>query len=213
MERDWLTVALPYGKLGDSMSNKLMIGAGRKRQRGWTTLDADVNTGADIIATLPPLPDAVLAQQWDEIEMIHVIEHFYLWEARELLPQLRDVLKMGGKLVIEAPNILYAARVLCGLEQPPRVAKSKQGKFDMWPLYGDPRGCNPLYGHRWGYSPETMREELIAAGFDAEKIEELPAQHHVAVRDFRIEAINTGAKPHRAIRGPFAAIAKRISTR
>jgi len=166
-----------------------MIGAGGKKSSGWVTLDADPNSGADIIATLPPLPDAVRAVKWDEIEMIHVIEHFYQWEARELLREIRSVLAEGGRLIIEAPNIVYAARVLCGIEQPPRGAK---GKFDMWPLYGDPRGRNPLYGHRWGYSPSSMRKELLEAGFADTGIEEKPAQHHVQVRDFRIEATNTG---------------------
>lgn len=193
------------------MSNRLMIGAGSKRRSGWTTLDADPATGADIIATVPPLPAAVLAEQWAEIEMIHVIEHFYLWEARELLSQLRDVLRVGGKLVIEAPNIQYAARVLCGLERPPRTAKGKQGKFDMWPLYGDPRERNPLYGHRWGYTPETMRAELIAAGFDANAIEDKPAQHHVAIRDFRIEAINSVAIKRTGLRDSIASMARKIT--
>lgn len=192
------------------MSNRLMIGAGRERRRRWTTLDADPATGADIIATLPPLPAAVCEKKWTEIEMIHVIEHFYVWEARELLAQLRKVLTVGGKLVIEAPNLQYAARVLCGLEKPPRVAKGKQGKFDMWPLYGDPRGRNPLYSHRWGYSPVTMREELVAAGFDADTIKEKPAQHHVAIRDFRIEAVNTGEKQRTGLRGSIESMARKL---
>ena len=166
------------------MPNKLMIGAGKSRRSGWTTLDADPRSKADIIATVPPLPDQVKAKRWDEIEMIHVIEHFYIWEARQLLCEIRAVLAPGGKLIVEAPNILYAARVLCGLEKPPRGAL---GQMDMWPLYGDPRHRNPLFGHRWGYSPDSLRSELVAAGFDADAIAVKRAKHHVPLRDFRVE--------------------------
>jgi len=187
--------------------NKLMIGAGRMRRKGWLTLDADPESGADIIATVPPLPDEARAVQWDEIEMIHVIEHFYLWEARQLLREIREVLAVGGRLVIEAPNIAYAARVLCGLVKPPRGAK---GKYDMWALYGDPRRSNPLYGHRWGYSPESMQAELIDAGFAAEAIEVKPAQHHKPVRDFRVEAIRVESQRKAPLRSSLANIAKKL---
>ena len=165
------------------MANRLMIGAGRTRRKGWTTLDADPRSRADIIAAVPTLPTEVTSTKWDEVEMIHVIEHFYLWEARQLLREIRGVLAPGGKLVIEAPNILYAARVLCGIEQP----RNHSGQFDMWPMYGDPRHRNPLFGHRWGYSPNSMRSELVMAGFDEDAIVVKHARHHVPVWDFRVE--------------------------
>lgn len=106
-------------------------------------------------------------QQWQIVEMIHFLEHLYLWDARAQLRQIRAVLVPGGKLVVEVPNIGYAACVLCGLEQPPRGAA---GQFDMWPLYGDPSHQNPLFGHRWGYTPESLVEELVGAGFARDPI-------------------------------------------
>ncbi len=164
-----------------------MIGAGHQRRPQWRTLDADPDSDADIIATIPPLPASVRAVVWKEIELIHVIEHFYLWESRQLLIELYNVLAGNGKLVIEAPNILYAARVLCGLETIAPGAAG--GKFDMWALYGSPHRKNPLYSHRWGYTPESLTQELIDAGFQASKIRVTRARFHVPDRDFRIEAI------------------------
>lgn len=160
-----------------------MIGAGRTRLPEWTTLDADPTSGADIVATVPPLPDAVKARQWQVVEMIHFLEHLYLWDARHLLREIRGVLAPGGKLVIEVPNIQFAARVLCGLEKPPRGAA---GQFDMWPFYGDPSHRNPLFGHRWGYTPLTLIEELVAIGFQRDAISVTRARHHFPGRDFRI---------------------------
>lgn len=167
------------------MSGELMIGAGRTRRPGWTTIDADSKSGADIIATVPPLPESVTNRQWRKVEMIHFLEHLYLWDAKRLLREIHSVLASGGKLVIEVPNIRYAARVLCGLEKPPRGAA---GQFDMWPLYGDPSHRNPLFGHRWGYTPESLTNELVAAGFEREQIRVLRARHHFPGRDFRVEA-------------------------
>lgn len=166
---------------------KLMIGAGRTKRPGWTTLDADAKSRADVIATVPPLPERVKRDGCEAIEMIHVLEHFYLWDARVLLRECLEVLKPDGKLIIECPNILYAAKVMCGLQKPPRGAA---GQFDMWPLYGDPSHRNPLFGHRWGYTPKSLTEELVAAGFQPERVSIVSAKHHFPGRDFRLEATN-----------------------
>jgi hypothetical protein len=165
--------------------HRLSIGAGRDQKPGWKCLDADPTHRPDFVATVPPLPEAVKQICWHEIEMIHVIEHFYPWQADELLREIFDILQPGGLLVLEQPNIAYCARVLLGLETPPAGAS---GQFDMWGLYGDPTQHNPLMGHHWGYRPETLTEMLVTARFEREKIEIRPAQHHRPVRDFRIEA-------------------------
>lgn len=163
---------------------KLAIGQRGKRE-GWVTLDAHPRSNADIVGGVPPLPDAIKDQSCEAIEMIHFLEHLYLWDARELLVACHRALKVGGKLIIECPNIEYAARVLCGVESPPRGAP---GQFDMWPLYGDPNHKDPLYGHRWGYTPESLERELKSVGFQRLGICRLPARSHFPVRDFRLEA-------------------------
>lgn len=163
--------------------NKLAIGE-RRRRSGWTTLDGSGKP--DILATVPPLPEQVTAQLWDEIEMIHVIEHFPLWEARDILLSCWQILKPGGKLVLEQPNIEYAAKVLLGQERKPRGHKDQ---FDMWPLYGDPSHKDRSYCHCWGYTPKTLTDELLRVGFNPDAISTLRARSHFPVRDFRIEAV------------------------
>ena len=166
---------------------KLAIGSGKYGRQGWTTLDADPNSGAEIISTVPPLPHEVTSVKWQEIEMIHSLEHLYPWDAAQLLTEIRGVLVAGGRLTIELPDLAFAAAVLIGQKE--RIPGTVSGQCDMWPIYGDPNHRNPLYGHRWGYTPQTLRQALEAAGFDPEGISHLPAQHHVPVRDFRMEAI------------------------
>lgn len=164
------------------MPNKLELCAGRKRD-GWVTLDA--NGRCDVTATIPPLPPSVRDTRWDEIRLIHGIEHFYRWDVPTLLESIHSVLAPGGLLVLEQPNIEYAAKVLLGQVEKP---KGHRDQFDMWPLYGDPSHRTDLYSHRWGYSPRTLTQDLVDAGFRREDVRAGRARSHFPVRDFRIEA-------------------------
>lgn len=167
------------------MGKRLMIGAGGSRAAGWKTLDADPRSRADYIAEVPPLPDEVKSERWEAIEMIHVIEHFYQWDAMTLLRECFDILEPGGRLILEAPNIEFAAAVIAGLVKPP---KGSPGQFDLWPLYGDPTRRNPLYGHRWGWSPSSLSKALVDVGFNESNVVTMRAKHHFPIRDFRVEA-------------------------
>jgi hypothetical protein len=169
----------------------LSIGSRQKREDGWKSLDADPSMRPDYLAFIPPLPQVVLAQQWSIIEMVHVIEHFYPWDALEVLHQVHACLSPGGLLILEQPDITFAASVLLGLKAP--IANTVPDQCDMWALYGDPRRQNPLYCHRWGYTPLSLCQTLVTAGFNASGIRVLPAKHHVPERDFRIEARKCGA--------------------
>ena len=165
--------------------SKLIVCAGRTKRAGWVTLDCNARTAPDIVATIPPLPDSVLAERWEAIELIHGIEHFYRWQAIDLLRSFYGILQPGGQLILEQPNIAYAARVLLGLVDPPR---DHPEQFSMWPLYGDPGHRSEWFCHRWGYTPESLRESLLLSGFKPKQIEEKPARHHFPIRDFRMIA-------------------------
>lgn len=164
---------------------QLEIGVRESARPFSTSLDAA--PGADIQATVPPLPPEVRAVQWDYIEMIHFLEHLYVWDARKLLKECYEVLAPGGRLVIECPDIRYCAFVLIGQSAPP--AGAAPGQFDMWGLYGNPEYEDPLYIHRWGWTRATLRDELIRAGFDDGQMVHPRAQYHHPGRDFRIEAV------------------------
>lgn len=166
---------------------QLLLGSGNWHWDGWTTIDASEDSGADIIAPLPPLPPEVKVQAWDVILAAHFIEHLPPWEARELVGQCYEALTPGGTLILEQPDISYCAKVLLGLKQPP--AGGAPGQFDLWGFYGDPGHRDALMLHRWGYTPESLREMVIGAGFAPEAVHIRTAVFHQPVRDFRLEAV------------------------
>src|SRR5688572_18174245 len=76
---------------------KLRIGQRGKGKDGWVHLDS--HPSADIVATIPPLPDSVASGSWDVIEAIHIWEHFYKWDAEQLARSIHACLRRGGQLI------------------------------------------------------------------------------------------------------------------
>lgn len=116
----------------------------------------------------------------DEIHSYHFLEHVYAWEAPALVAEWGRLLKSGGKLVLELPNLELACRnVLNGMNE----------QMTMFPLYGDPHHRDVFMCHRWAYTPGSVRGLLEAGGFH--KVRVLPPQTHGARtnRDMRVEAI------------------------
>src|SRR5258706_2294400 len=114
--------------------SKLLIGSGSWHWDGYLTIDANPANEPDIYAVLPPVPDVVMAQQFEEIVASDVIEHFYKWDALALLKQCYQILAPGGVLILEQPNIWYCAEVLVGLRQPPEGRDYDQ--FSLWGFFG-----------------------------------------------------------------------------
>lgn len=123
-----------------------------------------------------PLPDGCA----DEVHAYHLIEHVYAWEAPALVKEWRRILKPCGKLILELPNILLAAR---------NLIEGTRDQMSMWPLYGDWSHKDPYMMHRHGYTPETITALVQSCGFDT--IQVLPPQTHgaKAKRDMRVEAV------------------------
>lgn len=122
-----------------------------------------------------PLSDGVAS----ELHSYHFLEHFYAWQARALVSEFRRLLKPGGLLVLELPNIALAAKnLLSGMND----------QMAMWPLYGDPKTMDPYMCHRWGYTPKTLTGLLLDTGF-IDITHPFPKTHGARVnRDMRVEA-------------------------
>ena len=98
----------------------------------------------------------------DEIMCIHGFEHFYRWEADALATEWRRLLRAGGLLVLELPDLLKCCENIVNNYT---AAGKHPDQAGMWGLYGDPRLESPLMCHRWGWTPKTLRSFLEAHGF------------------------------------------------
>lgn len=116
----------------------------------------------------------------EELHSYHFLEHVRAWEGPALVQEWARLLREGGRLILELPNIESAARnLLAGMND----------QMVMWPFYGDPSHMDDFMTHRWGYTPETVRSLLEANGFT--KVKVLAPQTHGARanRDMRVEAV------------------------
>jgi SAM-dependent methyltransferase len=175
---------------------RLDLGCGHKHEAGWVRVDFAVERkkcttkggvtedGAalapDVEADLRslPFPDDYA----DEARAIHVIEHFYVWEAPALLKEWIRVLKPGAELAIECPCLDKIVKLFDVPNIPPHMT--------FWGLYGDPRLEDPLMCHRWAYTEVMLRRLMASAGLVDLRGE--PARFHQQIRDMRV----VGVKPH-----------------
>jgi len=177
--------------LGDTSARaiKLNLGCGDKILPGYVNVDvveARAGMKPDVICDLHdlvPFADASV----DEILSVHVVEHFWRWEVRDVIREWVRVLKPGGRMVIECPNLQSACQTF--LEDPvQRSREDQQGQRTMWVFYGDPKWKDPLMNHRWGYTPESLAALLSEAGLS--QVRQEPAQFKLKEpRDMRIVGI------------------------
>lgn len=170
---------------------KLNLGAGDKRIEGYVSVDiAPARAGVvpDVICDirrLTPFED----NSADEILSVHVVEHFWRWEVVDILREWVRVLKPGGLMILECPNLKSACEEF--LKNPEAHAgPGQEGQRTMWVFYGDPAWRDPLMVHRWGYTPTSLAGIMREAGLT--DLRQEPAQFKLREpRDMRI----TGIKP------------------
>lgn len=153
---------------------KLNLGAGKRRLEGYISVDLDKNADVQLdVRNLSVYQDNSI----EEIIAVHLIEHFYYWEVNPLLQEWRRVLVPGGKLILECPDLEKACFAFIRGDNP---------RMSLWPMYGDPVHQNELMCHHWGYTPKSLEEELVMAGFRS--IKHTKAQFKIPERDMRVEA-------------------------
>ena len=173
---------------------RLNLGCGDKILPGYVNVDAAPGRGGktpDVVCDLRDLavfPTAVA----DEVMAIHVVEHFWRWEIATVLKEWTRLLKPGGRMVVECPNLLTACEEL--LKAPEQGARAgREGQRTMWVLYGDPAWKDPLMCHRWGYTPQSLKELLEEVGLI--NVRQEPAQFKLREpRDMRLVSEKLAAR-------------------
>jgi glycosyltransferase involved in cell wall biosynthesis len=165
---------------------RLNLGCGDKILPGYVNVDvAESRAGKrpDVLCDLHRLTPFADASA-DEVLSVHVVEHFWRWEVLDVLREWMRVLKPGGRMILECPNLLSACEAF--LADPERASSpGAEGQRTMWVFYGDPAWKDPLMVHRWGYTPKSLARLMQEAGLV--NVRQEPAQFKLREpRDMRI---------------------------
>lgn len=173
------------------LPQRLNLGCGDKLLAGYVNVDvAPSRDGArpDVLCDLHAL-SPFASGSVDEILAVHVIEHFWRWEVEDLLREWVRVLKPGGRMIVECPNLESACEAFLA-DPDARADPGREGQATMWVFYGDPEWRDPLMCHRWGYTPTSLARLLEGAGLSEVRRE--PARFKMREpRDMRV----VGVKP------------------
>lgn len=139
---------------------KLILGANKRQEPGWTHHDVLDLPGIDICCEFFDLPKHVEKGSCEEIQMTHMLEHFPAAKTQEVLRIVRDMLCDGGKLYIEVPNFQWHGQEIM-LDPTNRqiVEYAYGGQIDEWDF------------HYNGFTPQILEEDLQIAGFRDIKID------------------------------------------
>tara|TARA_R110000868_G_scaffold9790_4_gene48177 strand:- start:71 stop:574 length:504 start_codon:yes stop_codon:yes gene_type:complete len=156
------------------------LGCGKKNWDGW--LNVDQCETADIQCDIRKLE--VANDSANAVAAIHVLEHFYEWEAFNLLTEWRRILKPGGKMIIEVPCLDKVFAYIAD-----QISKNQilEKYMTVHPIFGDGKHKNPAMMHKTGYFVNSLNNLLIDVGM--REVTLCEPRYHFPHRDMRFEAI------------------------
>jgi len=163
-------------RLASGSGLHLHLGCGRRRLKGCVNIDVHDSPATDYLADIARLPCA--DNSVTVIENYHVIEHVPHTRISDVLSEWLRVLRPGGTLIIECPDLDRAA------------AEYLEGNEDrLYSIFGRQRFSGDT--HYWGFNARRLRNLLQAVGF-VDVVECEPRDYHASAEPcLRIEC----AKP------------------
>lgn len=161
---------------------RINVCAGRHVLEGWTNVDVVASAHPKAKGRVPeiladmrsiPLPDGCA----DEILCVHGLEHVFEWEADEALAEWFRLLKHGGMVAIEVPNLIKCCINIIEDYKLPNKHPDQMGLFG---IFGDHTLRDPYMMHKNAFTPKSLSCKLENAGFKA--IREEQPQYHGAGR-------------------------------
>jgi predicted SAM-dependent methyltransferase len=169
---------------------RLNLGCGPHRIEGYVGVDLIGGPAVDLVSPCDKLP--FKDGEVDEILAEHLIEHLTYFQFNKAMAEWYRVLKPGGKLTIECPDLEGLCKQFLEANEYGRYTTYK----GYWPiiahLYGHQRGKNEAEEmsqvHKSGYTKDRLLEILKGLGYDQiNYVQPLKATPHSPV--IRVEAI------------------------
>lgn len=157
---------------------RLHLGCGGQNWEGFVNIDdyPAYDVKPDLKASITSLPYE--ENTVDEIWLIHVFEHIYIWDAEDAVAHWFKILKPGGKLVIEVPCMdKIISNYNKGADDP---------RLTFLGIFGEQIAGLPEMVHKWCYSKIQLSMIFKRIGFEYEIKEPI---YHLKQRDMRIEGI------------------------
>jgi predicted SAM-dependent methyltransferase/cephalosporin hydroxylase len=134
-----------------------------------TRIDGDESVNPDVLCDIRAIP--LEREQFDIVHARHVLEHFYVNEAADLVDEWCRLLKVGGELIVNVPNLAYAAGEVLRADQD----ENYDATYASWQLYGRPGNRVIEELHKCGYTKHGLARMLLQVeclgDFDIQKTE------------------------------------------
>lgn len=173
---------------------KLNLGCGISPKENYINFDAGLYKGiqgwdkhleTDIVGMIEDIETIFPKDYFSEIMSSHVIEHFFYEDSLKFLRSQSQILKVGGKLIVEGPCILGVYKWY------------EEGRMDLRGLidqlypyhnrlfYGE---LGHLHQHKSGWTGPLLAEEMAKMGYFVTHIGH-GQLHGMGWHDFRVEGI------------------------
>jgi len=186
-----------YIKQNNNKLIKLHLGCGSKYWNTWCNIDAnpieDSDTHRGFMEEKPDLWADIqkLSCKRDSIDVIcshHVLEHFYRYEVIEMLKNFYEILKPGGILVTEMPNLNGILKLLFWMPiKPCYIEDYKNRDIIKSQLYGASweKNSKGYPYHKYIWEKKEFCEVLKKIGF-LEVLSTGATKSHVPFRDMAV---------------------------
>lgn len=127
--------------------------------------DLDPQVRPDVRCDVRAIPEP--DQTFDIVSSRHTLEHFMWEEAPALVKEWTRILKVGGELRINVPNLAAAAREILRADEDPDI---DVGLYPLWQVYGKQEG-NSGEVHRNGFTRHGLRRLLELCELEQVRVE------------------------------------------
>lgn len=124
----------------------LHLGCGKDLRVGWTNVD--LIDGADVKSDIGDMPFG--DESADAVMAIHVFEHLAFTEELRVFNEIYRVLRTGGKLLFEVPDLLWICK---------QITKANDVWHDFYKITGDPN--DKQYGFGYGAGTGAVHGQLM----------------------------------------------------